>query len=88
MLCPICKNEVVKYTTFLKDGKMVTGCRYCLTEKPTPILDHRIIDYSSYRDSKGEQIPVGVGHLKDIRARKRDSESGKIYRDVSRKYFT
>ena len=80
MICPQCKQEVLKIRTIFKDGKEYEGCVGCTYKSITPL-------FMSGVTYDGKKV-LTVAHADDIKHRKVDPSTGAVYRDYKRTYFT
>lgn len=82
MKCPMCEQEVNNVTAVYKDGmgKVIEGCKECIKGNITPMVNFRNVN-----DTHG--FSIGAGHLDDIKHRKIDRVTGKVYRETNKKIF-
>lgn len=82
MKCPTCGSETNKITAIYRDGegKIKDGCKNCNNYNLTSLVNFRLTN-----DTHG--FNIGAGHLDDIKHRKLDKVTGKVYRETHKKIF-
>lgn len=81
MICQNCGNKVHNITIKWIKGKKIEFCKYC-QDGYADILDH-----SNEHKIMSEISHCSIAHLKDIKSRRIDFNTGEVYRDTKKKYF-